>query len=69
MLAWQFACGFAFMPAWFRELRIFYGNKVHYLCTKAGVGEVRQIMGSMSHVVEAMLERLRVDLPKGPCTQ
>ena len=42
--------------------RIFYGNRVHYLCTKTGVEEVKQIMGTMSHVVEAMLERLRVDL-------
>ena len=35
---------------------------MHYLCTKTGVEEVKQIMGTMSHVVEAMLERLRVDL-------
>ncbi|CAE7761892.1 MPK1 [Symbiodinium sp. CCMP2592] len=42
--------------------RIFYGNRVHYLCTKAGISDVRQIMGTMAHVVEAMLERLRVDL-------
>ncbi|CAE7746104.1 lsk1, partial [Symbiodinium sp. CCMP2592] len=41
---------------------IFYGNRVHYLCTKAGISDVRQIMGTMAHVVEAMLERLRVDL-------
>ncbi|CAE6915014.1 unnamed protein product [Symbiodinium sp. CCMP2592] len=42
--------------------QIFYGNRVHYLCTKAGISDVRQIMGTMAHVVEAMLERLRVDL-------
>ncbi|CAE7456312.1 Cdkl4 [Symbiodinium sp. CCMP2592] len=41
---------------------IFYGNRVHYLCTNAGISDVRQIMGTMAHVVEAMLERLRVDL-------
>ncbi|CAE7431728.1 Cdkl4 [Symbiodinium sp. CCMP2592] len=44
------------------EKVIFYGNRVHYLCTKAGISDVRQIMGTMAHVVEAMLERLRVDL-------
>ena len=45
-----------------RQPRIFYGKRVHYLCTKAGVQEIRAIMGTMSHVVEATLERLQVDL-------
>ena len=42
--------------------RIFYGNKVHYLCTRAGVAEVRRIMEQMSDVVQAMLKRVKVDL-------
>ena len=42
--------------------RIFYGNKVHYLCTRAGVAEVRRIMEQRSAVVEAMLKRVKVDL-------
>ena len=42
--------------------RIFYGDKVHYLCTRAGVVEVRQIMEQMSDVVKAMLRRVKVDL-------
>ena len=42
--------------------RIFYGNKVHYLCTHAGVAEVRRVMEQMSDVTKAMLKRVKVDL-------
>ena len=44
------------------EPRIFYGNRVHYLCTKASLTDVRDIMASMQHVVRAMLKRVQEDL-------
>ncbi|CAE7648912.1 unnamed protein product, partial [Symbiodinium necroappetens] len=40
---------------------LFYGHKVHHLCTRAGVDDIRNLMGSMATVVESMLRRLRVD--------
>lgn len=43
-------------------LRIYYGSKVHYLCTRAGVGDVRRIMEEMSVVVTSMIDRVMVDL-------
>jgi len=44
------------------QLRIYYGDRVHYLCTKATSGEVRKVMNEMAQVVGAMLQRLEVDL-------
>ena len=44
------------------SLRIYYGNRVHYLCTKAGVDEIKSTMCEMRAVVEAMLDRVKVDL-------
>ncbi|CAE7368948.1 unnamed protein product, partial [Symbiodinium sp. KB8] len=41
---------------------IYYGNKLHFLCTRATVGQVRVAMNEMRDVVEAMLGRLQVDL-------
>lgn len=41
---------------------IFYGSKVHYLCTAAQAQEVRAIMVEMGNIVQDMLDRLQVDL-------
>jgi len=35
---------------------------MHYLATRASAQEIRVIMGQMSSVVEAMLDRLKVEL-------
>ena len=43
-------------------MRIYYGQKVHYLCTKASAHEARESMAEMSQVVEDMLARISVDL-------
>ena len=43
-------------------VRIYYGGKVHFLCTRASAQEVRGIMNKMASVVDAMLQRLDVDL-------
>ena len=45
-----------------KRLRIYYGDRVHYLCTKATSAEVRKVMNEMAQVVGAMLQRLEVDL-------
>ena len=42
--------------------RIYYGDRVHYLCTSASVADIRVVMNDISHVVQAMLKRLRADL-------
>ena len=42
--------------------RIYYGDRVHYLATRASVEDIRQIMASMSLVVQAMLKRVEIDL-------
>ena len=42
--------------------RICYGSRVHYLCTKASIPEVRRIMSEMGAVVKAMLQRVQADL-------
>lgn len=44
------------------QIRIYYGQKVHYLCTKATAPEARETMAEMSEVVQDMLERISVDL-------
>ncbi|CAJ1448590.1 unnamed protein product [Effrenium voratum] len=41
---------------------IYYGNRVHFLSTKAAVQDIRNIMSQLSDIVHAMLERLKVDL-------
>ena len=43
-------------------IRIYYGDRVHYLCTKASAPEIRKIMDSMCQVVQAMLKRVHADL-------
>lgn len=43
-------------------MRIFFGDQMHYLATRASAQEIRVIMGQMSSVVEAMLDRLKVEL-------
>ena len=44
------------------NLRIYYGDRVHYLMTKASASEIRPIMDAMAEVTDAMLKRVRVDL-------
>ena len=46
----------------FLKARIYYGNRVHYLSTKATAPEIRKIMDSMCLVVQTMLKRLQADL-------
>ena len=43
-------------------VRIYYGEKVHYLCTKSGVTDIRLAMTEMQQVVSLMLDRLEADL-------
>jgi hypothetical protein len=45
-----------------QKLRIYFGKKVHYLCTRAGVQDIRAIMSEMGNVVTDMLDRVQVDL-------
>ncbi|CAJ1351267.1 unnamed protein product, partial [Effrenium voratum] len=52
------ACNFSA----FHAFRIWYGNKVHYICTRASVADIRGIMAQLSDVTQAMLHRLDVDL-------
>ena len=47
-----------------KSLRIYYGDKVHFLCTRTAAQDVRLVMGEMATVVEAMLQRLDVDLSR-----
>ena len=44
------------------QQRIFYGNRVHHLCSTASAQEIRGIMEEMAQVVFAMLGRLEADL-------
>jgi len=42
--------------------RIYYGEKVHFLCTRSGVADIRVAMTEMQQVVCLMLDRLEADL-------
>jgi len=63
-MSFQLVCFALFNPCLDHamRLRIYYGDRVHYLCTKATSGEVRKVMNEMAQVVGAMLQRLEVDL-------
>ena len=43
-------------------MRIYYGDRVHYMATKASASEIRGIMDAIASVTEVMLKRIRVDL-------